>query len=683
MPYSRTHVLPHRFTEEKNLVIFHRISDISCLKCAWLTLLRGLQCAPDPQLLAAPLGSPRCGVYSAPPTHICLLHRLAHPPAGFTVRPRPTSACCTAWLTPLQGLQCAPDPQLLAAPLGSPRCGVYSAPPTHSCLLHRLAHPPAGFTVRPRPTSACCTAWLTPLRGLQCAPDPQLLAAPLGSPRCGVYSAPPTHSCLLHRLAHPAAGFTVRPRPTSACCTAWLTPLRGLQCAPDPHLLAAPLGSPRCRVYSAPPTHSCLLHRLAHPAAGFTVRPRPTSARCTAWLTPLRGLQCAPGPHLLAAPLGSPRCGVYSAPPTHSCLLHRLAHPAAGFTVRPRPTSACCTAWLTPLRGLQCAPGPHLLAAPLGSPRCGVYSAPPTHICSLHRLAHPAAGFTVRPRPTSACCTAWLTPLRGLQCAPDPQLLAAPLGSPRCGVYSAPPAHICSLHRLAHPAAGFTVRPRPTAACCTAWLTPLRGLQCAPGPHLLAAPAWLTPLQGLQCAPDPHLLAAPLGSPRCGVYSAPPTHSCLLHRLAHRLAHPLRGLQCAPDPHLLAAPLGSPRCGVYSAPPAHICSLHRLAHPAAGFTVRPRPTSACCTAWLTPLRGLQCAPGPHLLAAPLGSPRCGVYSAPPTHICLLHRLAHPAAGFTVRPRPTSACCTAWLTPLRGLQCAPGPHLLAALLAAAS
>ena len=308
--------------------------------CAWLTPLRGLQCAPGPQLLAAPLGSPRCGVYSAPPTHICSLHRLAHPAAGFTVRPRPTAACCTAWLTPLRGLQCAPDPHLLAAPLGSPRCGVYSAPPAHICSLHRLAHPAAGFTVRPRPTAACCTAWLTPLRGLQCAPGPHLLAAPLGSPRCGVYSAPPAHICSLHRLAHPAAGFTVRPRPTAACCTAWLTPLRGLQCAPDPHLLAAPLGSPRCGVYSAPPAHIC----LAHPAAGFTVRPQPTSACCTAWLTPLRGLQCAPGPHLLAAPLGSPRCEVYSAPPTHSCLLHRLAHPAAGFTVRPRPTSARCTA---------------------------------------------------------------------------------------------------------------------------------------------------------------------------------------------------------------------------------------------------------------------------------------------------------------------------------------------------
>ena len=217
-----------------------------------------------------------------PPTHSCLLRCLAHPAAGFTVRPRPTAACCAAWLTPLQGLQCVPDPQLLAALLGSPRCGVYSAPPTHSCLLRCLAHPAAGFTVRPRPTAACCAAWFTPLWGLQGAPDPQLLAALLGSPRCGVYSAPPTHSCLLRCLAHPAAGFTVRPRPTAACCAAWLTPLRGLQCAPDPQLLAALLGSPRCGVYSAPPTHSCLLRCLAHPAAGFTVRPRPTAACCAA-----------------------------------------------------------------------------------------------------------------------------------------------------------------------------------------------------------------------------------------------------------------------------------------------------------------------------------------------------------------------------------------------------------------
>ena len=48
----------HVDLQKKNkLLIFYRISDISGLKCAWLTPLRGLQCAPDPQLLAALLAA--------------------------------------------------------------------------------------------------------------------------------------------------------------------------------------------------------------------------------------------------------------------------------------------------------------------------------------------------------------------------------------------------------------------------------------------------------------------------------------------------------------------------------------------------------------------------------------------------------------------------------------------------
>ena len=46
-------VLPRRFTETIFCLIFALISDISDLKCAWLTPLGVYSVRPDPQLLVA------------------------------------------------------------------------------------------------------------------------------------------------------------------------------------------------------------------------------------------------------------------------------------------------------------------------------------------------------------------------------------------------------------------------------------------------------------------------------------------------------------------------------------------------------------------------------------------------------------------------------------------------------
>ena len=121
--------------------------------------------------------------------------------------------------------------------------GVYSAPPTPSCLLRCLAHPAGGLQSAPRPPAACCAAWLIPLGVYSAPPDPQLLAALLGSPRWGFTARPPTPSCLLRCLAHPAGGLQCAPRPPAACCTAWLTPLGVYSAPPDPQLLAALLAA--------------------------------------------------------------------------------------------------------------------------------------------------------------------------------------------------------------------------------------------------------------------------------------------------------------------------------------------------------------------------------------------------------------------------------------------------------